>query len=93
MQQIRPISDLQTHFHEIKEQIIMTGEPAILTNHGYGEMVLMSLHEYEKMKFAHEVECKLAEADWQSQNTTLRYTHAQVFDDLEKELEKSIQKG
>ncbi len=48
MMEIRPISDLRNHFLEI-ESLVGDGKPVFLTRNGYGSMVLLSLHDYDKL--------------------------------------------
>lgn len=58
---IRPISDLRNHFTEISKLVHETGLPVFLTKNGYGDMVVMSMEAYEKIKFHSEEDDKLKE--------------------------------
>lgn len=49
MSQIRPVSDLRNNFADISHTVHETKEPVILTKNGYGDMVVMSYDEYQKI--------------------------------------------
>jgi len=44
---LRPISDLKSGGAEIVRQVNQTGRPVVLTRHGRGVAVVLSLEEYE----------------------------------------------
>jgi len=46
---ICPVSDLKTRLSEISKTVHETGEPVFLTNNGYGDMVVMSMNNWEEM--------------------------------------------
>ena len=50
MSQIRPVSDLRNNFAEISRAVHETGEPVILTKNGYGDMVVVSYDEYQRIQ-------------------------------------------
>ena len=56
MPQIRPISDLRNNFAEISRTVHETREPVVLTKNGYGDMVVMSYEEFEKLRYDMGVE-------------------------------------
>ena len=76
MLNIRPVSDLRNKYPEI-EQLVLGGEEVYLTKNGYGSMVVMSIEQYSKLKDMLEI--KLDEADYQSESTTERLSHEDVF--------------
>lgn len=88
MPNIRPVSDLRNHFSEISRIVHETKEPVFLTKNGYGDMVVMSIEQYEKMQHEAYVVAKLKEAELEAETTTVRYSHEDVFDQLNKELNK-----
>ncbi len=49
-----PVSDLKAHLSEVVRRVEDSGRPVILTRHGRGVMVLMSVHAYEGMQDARE---------------------------------------
>lgn len=83
MIQIRPISDLRNKFTDI-EKVVNEGEPVYLTKNGYGTMVVLSLEAYSKL--IDKVEIALDEADKMAEETSVRYTHEEVFGNLRKEI-------
>ncbi len=85
MIQIRPVSDLRNKFTDI-EKVVSRGEPVYLTKNGYGTMVVLSLDAYSKL--LHNVEMALDEADKLAEETSVRYTHGEVFDKIRKRVNK-----
>jgi antitoxin YefM len=47
---IRPISDLKAKGSEIVTQAADTGRPVVLTRHGRGVAVVLSVDEYERLQ-------------------------------------------
>ncbi len=80
---IRPISDLRNHYSSVEQDVVEHG-PVFLTKNGYGSMVLMSVEQFDYLNGA--VEQALDAADRQAETTTLRYSHAEVFDSIRKGL-------
>lgn len=85
MIQIRPVSDLRNKFTDI-EKVVSGGEPVYLTKNGYGTMVVLSLETYSKL--VQNVEMVLDEADKLAEETSVRYTHEEVFDKIRKRVNK-----
>lgn len=85
MIQIRPVSDLRNKFTDI-EKVVSGGEPVYLTKNGYGTMVVLSLDAYSKL--VQNVEMALNEADKLAEETSVRYTHEEVFDKIRKRMNK-----
>ena len=79
MPQIRPISDLRNNFAEISRTVHETREPVVLTKNGYGDMVVMSYEEFEKLRYDMGVAMQLKEAEVEAATTKERYTHAEVM--------------
>ena len=79
--QIRPVSDLRNKFTDI-EKTVNNGEPVYLTKNGYGTMVVLSLNAYTQL--VERVERALDEADRMAEETSMRYSHEEVFDKLRK---------
>ncbi len=93
MQQIRPVSDLRNSFAEISRAVHETKEPVILTKNGYGDMVVMSYEEYQRIKHELSVVAQLREAEWEARSTRERYTHAEVMDSLRARIESAAVQG
>jgi PHD/YefM family antitoxin component YafN of YafNO toxin-antitoxin module len=79
---IRPISDLETSLSEITKVIHETDEPVFLTNNGYGDMVVMSMENWEEINFENEIYQKLVEAQAEARSTDKRLSHDEVFEPL-----------
>jgi len=87
MPKIRPVSDLRNNFAEISKLVHETNEPVFLTKNGYGDMVVMSIEEYEKIQIYSEINFKLHEADIEAKETTKRFAHSEVFEKIKQKLD------
>ncbi len=76
MVQIRPVSDLRNKYSEIES----SNSPVFLTKNGYGSMVVMSLQLYETL--TDSTELRLDEADYQAKNKNKRFSHEEVFSEI-----------
>ncbi len=63
MPSIRPISDLRNNANEISEFCHKYREPVFITKNGTGDMVVMSIEEYENQQGLLELYGKLSEAE------------------------------
>lgn len=63
MPSIRPISDLRNNANEISEFCHQTKEPVFITRNGTGDMVVMSMAEYERQQALIDLYGKLAVAE------------------------------
>ena len=63
MPNIRPISDLRNSANEISDFCRSTGEPVFITRNGTGDMVVLSIKEYERRQALIDLYGKLAEAE------------------------------
>ena len=90
MPQIRPVSDLRNSFADISRVVHETREPVILTRNGYGDMVVMSYEEYQKVQYEMGVMRELRAAELESETTTERYEHEDVMADIRAKL-KGVQ--
>lgn len=88
MSQIRPVSDLRNNFADISHTVHETREPVILTKNGYGDMVVMSYDEYQKIQYEMGVMRELQAAELEAETTTERYVHEDVMDDLRERIGK-----
>jgi prevent-host-death family protein len=86
MPQIRPISDLRNNFVEISKLVHEQNEPVFITKNGYGDMVVMSIEEYEKQQARLELYQKLAEAEAEVANGAERKSHSEVMTGLRERL-------
>jgi len=86
MPNIRPVSDLRNNFSEISRIVHEGAEPIFLTKNGFGDMVVMSMEQYEKQQFESEIYLKLKEAEVEAKTTKKRYTHAEVMSKMRKKI-------
>lgn len=63
MPSIRPISDLRNNANEISDFCRQTGEPVYITRNGTGDMVVVSMEEYERQQALIDLYGKLAVAE------------------------------
>jgi len=63
MPTIRPISDLRNNSNEISEFCRANREPVFITKNGVGDMVVLSVEQYERQQAQLELYAKLAEAE------------------------------
>jgi antitoxin YefM len=49
-----PVTELKAHLSEVVRQVEESGRPVILTRHGRGVLVLMSVHDYEELQDVQE---------------------------------------
>ncbi|MDS1029156.1 type II toxin-antitoxin system Phd/YefM family antitoxin [Bacillota bacterium LX-D] len=82
MPHIRPVSDLRNNFADISRVVHETAEPVFLTKNGYGDMVVMSMEAYERLKMDILIYEKLKEAALEAKSTDVRYD----FDEVSKEM-------
>lgn len=66
MPSIRPISDLRNNANEISDFCRQTREPVYITRNGTGDMVVMSIEEYERQQALIDLYGKLAVAEQES---------------------------
>ena len=83
--QVRPSKDLRNHYREIAD-IAKTNNPVIITNHGRGDTVLISMDDYAKFEdfIQHRYiidELKKAEQEAADPNTNW-YTHDEVWGEI-----------
>lgn len=90
MPKIRPISDLRNNFSEISRIVHEDKEPVFLTKNGYGDMVVMSLEQYERIQSVKCIEAALHEAEAQSESDPTRYDFTDVTRDLRKKLTDKV---
>ncbi len=79
---IRPVSDLRNKFPEIEETVLNSNSPVFLTKNGYGTMVLMSIEQYSSL--TDDIEKKLDEADTLSENSSIRLSKSEVFENARR---------
>lgn len=63
MPQIRPVSDLRNNFAEISRLVHGNHEPVFLTKNGYGDMVVMSVEQFDALTLDHRIDAALRASD------------------------------
>ena len=86
MPQIRPISDLRNNFTEISRIVHEEGEPVFLTKNGYGDMVVMSVEQFETFRQERRIDVALQEAQKEALENPTRYDFDEVTSNLRKKL-------
>lgn len=89
MSQIRPVSDLRNNFADISRTVHETKEHVILTKNGYGDMVVLSYEEYQRIQQELGVVAQLREAEWEARSTRERFTHSEVVTSLRDRVRKA----
>lgn len=92
MSQIRPVSDLRNNFTDISRTVHETGVHVILTKNGYGDMVVVSYEEYQRIQHELSVVAQLREAEWEACSTKTRFTHSEVMDSLRDRVRRAAVK-
>ena len=86
MPNIRPVSDLRNNFKKISEVCHEEGEPVFLTKNGRGDMVVMSIAQYEKQQTLLELYKKLGKAEKESETDAPKTSHEDVINKMRQEL-------
>ncbi len=86
MPQIRPISDLRNNFTEISRLVHDEGEPVFLTKNGYGDMVVMSVENFELLRQERRINDSLLQAQEEALDNPSRYNFNEVSSNLRKKL-------
>ena len=91
MSEIRPVTDLRNSFADISRTVHETGEPVILTKNGYGDMVVLSYQEYQRLQQDMAVVAQLREAELEAQTTRVRFTHGEVMAQLRARVQQATE--
>ncbi|MDD5434788.1 MAG: type II toxin-antitoxin system prevent-host-death family antitoxin [Nitrospira sp.] len=83
---IKPISSLRNQTRDIASLCHEQDEPVYLTTNGEGDLVVMSIEHYERLKARVELFGKLAVAQVQAADGEKGLTHAQVMRKLRQKL-------
>jgi len=86
MPNIRPISDLRNNFKKISEVCHEEGEPVFLTKSGRGDMVVMSIAQYEKQQALLELYKKLGEAEVESETDAPKISHERLMHEVRNKI-------
>lgn len=88
---IKPISDLRNNFSEISRIVHEDNEPVFLTKNGYGDMVVMSIEQYEVFSQELRIDLALTEAQIEAINNPTRYDFNDVASSLRNRLIKKAE--
>ena len=86
MPQIRPVSDLRNNFAEISRIVHEANEPVFLTKNGYGDMVVMSVEQYDAIRLEKRIASALKEAEREASSTQTRYDFDEISASMRKKL-------
>ncbi len=90
-QDVIPVTDLKAHLSEVVRRVEDSGRPLVLTRHGRGVLVLMSVHAYEGLQDAQE-QLELRQAVDEAERD-LAEVHALDGDVMEAKLERLARGG
>lgn len=90
MPQIRPISDLRNNFTEISRIVHEGKEPVFLTKNGYGDMVVMSIEQFEALQTEKRIDTALLEAQRQAESNPTRLEFEEVSASLRSRLAEKV---
>ena len=83
---IKPISSLRNHTRDIASLCHGQDEPVYLTTNGEGDLVVMSIEHYERLKARVDLFGKLAVAQAQAASGEKGLTHTEVMIKLRQRL-------
>lgn len=83
---IKSISSLRNRTRDIASLCHEQDEPVYLTTNGEGDLVVMSIEHYERLKARADLFEKLAVAQTQSAAGNKGFTHAEVMSKLRQRL-------
>ena len=86
MPNIRPVSDLRNNFKQISELCHEEKEPVFLTKNGHGDMVVMSIEQYEKQQALIELYKKLGKAEKESENNASKTSHEDLMEEMKAKI-------
>ena len=86
MAHIKPISDMSNDFAEISRIVHEVKEPVYLTKNGYGDMVVMSIEQFEALQNIHRIDAALHEGERQA----LSGARMQDFGDVSSSLRHKL---
>ena len=83
---IKPISDLRNKSLEISKLAHKSNEPIFITRKGEGDLVVMSMENYDKLRFKLDLYQKLAESEASYAAGDRGRPTADVMKDIRKKL-------
>lgn len=86
---IKPISDLRNKANEISELAHRVQEPIFITKNGEGDLVLMSIRNYDKLQLKLDLLSKLAVAQSQKSAGAKGKSLSQVMKGLSKKIREN----
>jgi len=86
MPNIRPVSDLRNDFKQISKLCHEEKEPVFLTKNGRGDMVVMSIDQYEKQQALIKLYKKLGKAEKESENNAPKTSHSELINEMKAKI-------
>ena len=93
MPTIRPISDLRNSANEISDFCRQTRQPVYITRNGTGDMVVLSMEEYERQQALIDLYGKLAVAEQEVAGAGAPLRHMGQAGDLFRQLVVVAERG
>ena len=87
---IKPISDLRNKFTSISKICHEEHVPVFLTKNGKGDLVVMSIEDYEKQQALLELYQKLGEAESISNSSNKTISYNDLMNKLRKRVDEKI---
>jgi prevent-host-death family protein len=87
---IKPISDLRNKANEISKIAHSCDEPIFITKNGEGDLVLMSMAHYSKLRLKLDLYAKLAVAQAQKSAGDKGRTLSEVMKDIRKLVHEAV---
>ena len=73
---IKPSAAIRNNYNEISSYCKETGQPVYLTKNGEGDLVVMDIHAFERLKNQLSLEAELLRARYERQSGTGAYLSA-----------------
>ncbi|MBM6699339.1 type II toxin-antitoxin system Phd/YefM family antitoxin [Bifidobacterium pullorum subsp. saeculare] len=84
---IRPVSALRDDFADVSNTVHETGRPVFLTKDGYGDMVVLSMEAYERLRLDGQIYAALLEAEHEAESTDVRFSPQDALREMRHALE------
>jgi len=88
--QIKPSAAIRNNYNEISNYCKETGQPVYLTKNGEGDLVVMDIHHFERLKNKLAIEADLLQAQYERKMGTAQYyTVGECMTRLNETVEKA----
>lgn len=87
---IRPVTDLRNNFADISKTVHENAAPVFLTKNGYGDMVVMSIEQYEAIVRDSVIADKLRASAAEANSTDERFDFLETAAEMRKKLSEKV---